>query len=139
MKRILAKDFDAAANQVWRELLPLIPGELKSHFDKIQIRIEDFPSRDVLDDLKGTELAEYPEELCGRHVGVPLTEQSLVFPALFPAIVYLFRDALVDLAEYDGSKEGLARLKEEIAITLLHEIGHFFGLSEEDLHRLDFD
>ncbi len=139
MKRVSPQEFDAIANQVWRDLLPLISDDLKSHFDKIQIRIENFPSRDVLDDLKGTELAEHPDELCGLHVGVPLTEQSVMAPDLLPTLVYLFRNALIEFSECDGTPAGRARLREEIAITLLHEIGHFFGLSEEDLHRLGFD
>lgn len=139
MKRISATEFDALANQVWRELLPLIPDELKTQFDKVQIRIEDVPTAQVLEELKGTEIADFPEELCGLHIGVPLPEQSVIFPVLFPAVVYLFRKALIELSEYDGTSSGRDRLREEIAITLLHEIGHFFGLSEEDLHRLNFD
>jgi predicted Zn-dependent protease with MMP-like domain len=53
---------------------------------------------------------------------------------MFQDRVYLFRKALLEEAGHDE-----LRLKEEIAITLLHEVGHFFGLEEEDLERLGFD
>jgi predicted Zn-dependent protease with MMP-like domain len=80
-----------------------------------------------------------PLEICGMNVGVPITEDSLLDPALFPTQVYIFREALLAQVDYDGSPEAVDELREEIAITLLHEIGHFFGLDEEDLARLGFD
>ncbi|MBX3039518.1 MAG: metallopeptidase family protein [Bdellovibrionaceae bacterium] len=132
-------DFDALVHEIWASLLELIPEDLKSHFHKIQILIEDEPPPEVLADLAGTELAEYPEELCGLHVGVPLPEELITSPDLFPTRVYLFRKALVAMCEYDGTVEALDLLKEEIAVTLLHEVGHFFGLDEEDLERLGYD
>lgn len=138
MHTLSPQEFDRLALKVWQELLPLIPAELKSHFDKIQILIDDEPSTEVLAELKDTDLADDPDLLCGLHLGVPITEQSATFPALFPARVFLFRWALQDLVEFDGTREAHLRLREEVAVTLLHEIGHFFGLEEADLERLDF-
>lgn len=137
MNYLSEREFDKLATEVWRNLLPLIPQELAIHFDKIQILVEDAPSPELLADLD-EELAEDPEAICGLNVGIPLTEQSLTFPSPFPSQVYLFRRAIQDLADYDGSRASERRLREEIAVTLLHEIGHFFGLSEADLERLNF-
>jgi predicted Zn-dependent protease with MMP-like domain len=134
-----ADRFDKIASEVWRGILRIVPAELQPHFTRIQIRIEDEPPPEVLEELEGTELAEYPDELCGLYLGTPVTEWRASDPALFPDRVYLFRHALVGLAEFDGSRAGLFRLREEIAITFLHEIGHFFGLEENDLERLGFD
>ncbi|NJL23793.1 MAG: metallopeptidase family protein [Calothrix sp. SM1_5_4] len=92
----------------------------------------------MLEELGGTEFEEEPETLCGLHLGVPLPEASMIEPPLYPVRVYLFRMALLDMVDYDGSDEALADLREEIAITLLHEIGHYFGLGEDDLDRLGF-
>ena len=131
--------FDRMTEEVWRGLLPAIDPELRAHFDKIRIVIEDFPSKTVRRELEGTELADHPEELCGLHMGPALPDTSATEPPLFPTRVYLFRTALLNLAGYDATPEGEARLREEIAVTLLHEIGHFFGLEEEDLERLGFD
>lgn len=132
-------EFDQLALEVWRELWPLVPPELAEHIQKVQILIEDSPSSILLEDLKGSGLDEAPEELCGLHVGVPLIDESVVFPHPFPARVYLFRKALIELALDDEDRPFLETLREEIAITLLHEIGHFFGLEEEDLERLGYD
>lgn len=132
-------EFDATALKVWKQLLPLIPEDLRRYFDRIAILIEDEPTPEILSDLVGTGLGDDPTTLCGLHVGVPLPDESLTMPSLFPARVYLFRNALLDLVDYDGSTAALEELREEIAITLLHEIGHFFGLEEVDLERLGFD
>lgn len=136
---ILRKKFDLVAADVWAKLQHVIPDEFKEHFSRLQIVIEDEPGPEVLEDLKGSELAEYPEELCGLYTGIPLPQTSLMEPSLFPGRVYLFRKALMEESGYDGSRPSSARLREEIAITLLHEIGHFFGLEEDDLERLGFD
>ncbi|HRO67657.1 MAG TPA: metallopeptidase family protein [Pseudobdellovibrionaceae bacterium] len=134
-------DFDALTNRIWTELLELIPEDLKSHFHKIQILIADEPSPEVLAELADSDpdLAAHPEELCGLHMGVPLPDELVTSPTLFPTRVYLFRKALIDMCGYDGTPETLDLLEEEIAITLLHEVGHFFGLDEEDLERLGYD
>lgn len=134
-----AAEFDSLVDRVWDTLLKLIPEDLKSHFHKIQILIEDEPPAEVLDELKGTDLADHPEELCGLHMGVPLPDELITSPDLFPTRVYLFRRALLEMCDYDGTPETRALLEEEIAVTLLHEVGHFFGLGEEDLERLGYD
>ncbi|MBX2986590.1 MAG: metallopeptidase family protein [Bdellovibrionaceae bacterium] len=136
---LTAREFDHLSQDVWNSLLPLIPEELKAHFQKIHILIEDVATEELLAELGQDDVSEDPLSLCGLYVGVPLTESSVTFPSLLPDRVYLFRQALLDLADYDGGASSRRRLREEIAVTLLHEIGHFFGLSEEDLERLGYD
>jgi predicted Zn-dependent protease with MMP-like domain len=131
------RQFDTIANQVWKKLQPLISPELRHHFEKIRFLIEDRPSPELAAELDPDQ-QEAQDELCGLYVGVPLPEASFTQPDLFPGRVYLFRTALMDFAEYDGTPAGTRRLREEIAITLLHEIGHFFGLDEGDLERLGY-
>jgi len=130
--------FDTVANQVWEKLQPIIAPELRNHFDKIMFLIEDRPSPDLVAELDSDQ-QEAKDDLCGLFVGLPLPESSLSQPDLIPGRVYLFRLALLDYAEFDGTPAGVRRLREEIAITLLHEIGHFFGLDEDDLERLGFE
>lgn len=135
-------EFDKLTRDVWVRLLPIIPRELQSHFDRIQILIEDEPTPEFVKEVKASgdgDLVDDPEELCGFFIGVPMPESSVTSPDIFPARVYLFRKALLDLADFDGTPAALADLREEIAVTLLHEIGHFFGLDEDDLERLGFD
>lgn len=131
--------FDKIAADVWQKLLPIVPAELKAHFPKIQFVIENEPSEEVLHEIGDLLEGGDASSLCGLHIGVPLREESVISPQLLPTRVYLFRHAILDLAEYDGSAESLQDVRDEIAITLLHEVGHFFGLEEDDLERLGFD
>ncbi|MBX3022478.1 MAG: metallopeptidase family protein [Bdellovibrionales bacterium] len=130
--------FDQIVSDVWQRLEKIIPPDLLPHLANILFVIENEPTPDILREIADTELADDPLSICGLHVGVPLTETTVSAPPLIPTHVYLFRMALLDMVDYDGSEESIAELKEEIAITLLHEIGHYFGLSEEDLDRLGF-
>ena len=129
--------FEVLADRVWVQLLAVIPPEFKIHFGKIQMIIEDRATAEQIHEL-GFSPDTDPLEICGMNVGVPITDESLLEPALYPTRIFLFREALLDQADYDGSPEAIEDLREEIAITILHEIGHFFGLDEEDLDRLGF-
>lgn len=131
--------FDEIAAEVWNDLKTIIPAEFRSHIDLIQFFIEDEPGADLLSDLP-EDLAADPESLCGLHVGTPITLASITSPDPQPTRVFLFRYALVDLIDPDlPMSEQEEGLREEIAITLLHEIGHYFGLEEDDLTRLGYD
>ena len=82
------------------------------------------------------------DELCGLHDGVALTERSVEDHGVLPTQLRLFRGPILRMAGYDveGSGVGQRReLRRQIHITLLHEIGHHFGLDEEDLRRLGYD
>ena len=78
------------------------------------------------------------EDLCGLHTGTPLTERGATFDLDFPDRLMLFRGPIMDQAGFpdDGGTED--DLRREIHITLLHELGHHFGLGEEDLERLGY-
>lgn len=133
------QEFDQLAFDVWQKVLPLVPDELRAHFPKIQFLIENEPSPEIIAEIGDLLEGDDPSGLCGLHVGVPLIQASVIDPPLMPTRVYLFRDAILNLAEYDGSAKSIEDVRDEIAITLLHEVGHFFGLEEEDLERLGFD
>lgn len=133
----LLADFDRIAGEVWDELKKIIPPEFEPTIAQIRFIVLDEPPQELLDDLP-EELAEFPEELCGLHVGTPITKNSIILPDPMPARVYLFRWALMDQIEPDD-EDPEGTLREEIAVTLLHEVGHYFGLEEEDLERLGYD
>jgi predicted Zn-dependent protease with MMP-like domain len=84
-----------------------------------------------------------PDELCGLHTGVAFTERSVTSSGDLPSEIRLFREGI--LAEAGGWEEPGEdvdavedSIYEEIRITLLHEIGHQFGLDEDDLERLGY-
>lgn len=86
------------------------------------------------------------EDLCGMHTGVALTERSVTHSGELPDVIQIFRRGILDAAggwtecrdENGEEYGGVARIEREIRITILHEIGHHFGLSESDLERLGY-
>lgn len=125
----LYPQFDAIALAVWHEVMALIPAELQNQLKSIQFLIQDEISEELMQGL-AEDYHDHPEELCGLYQ-TPLPEDGI------PAQVYLFRYALLDLLDPTGIEPEVV-LRQEIAITLLHEVGHHFGLSEDDLERLGY-
>lgn len=102
--------------------LEAIPGGFRRFFENLIIEIEDRPDAATCDDLQ----LDDPRELLGLYRGTPLTDRSVESPDL-PDRVTLYQRNIE--AECDTEDE----LADEIRTTLLHEIGHFFGLDEQDL------
>lgn len=70
-------------------------------------------------------------ELLGLYEGVPLTERTADHWGM-PDVIHVYRDALLDFCT---SEEDLV---EQVRITVVHEVGHFFGMDEDDLERLGY-
>ena len=112
-----------AFERVVQEVLAELPQDLRKALDTVQIVVQESPRSDDLD-RSGME----PNgDLYGIFDGVSLPEKSAVNPDPFPDRVVLFRRALLE----DFPRK--AELKREIRITLIHELGHFFGMDEDDL------
>ena len=110
-------------------VLEALPPRLQALLEEAPLIVEDRPSVKLLQ-----ELGLCPDDLlCGLHSGTPLTERSVEHLDELPETIHLFREGILELA---GDWEQLHR---EIRITLLHEIGHHFGLDEDDLAELGYD
>jgi predicted Zn-dependent protease with MMP-like domain len=134
----LLEHFDEIAIEVWNEVIEITPPEFLDQVRKLEFLILDEPTPDMIRDLP-EDLAAYPEEICGLHVGTPITEELITHPSIEPTKIYLFRLAILGLLEEDEIEDLEAALREEIAVTLIHEIGHYFGLYEDDMERLGYD
>ena len=92
------------------------------------IRVEDFPTDEVLDELG----LDSPFDLLGLFQGVSLDQRSVMDPAGLPNMVYLYRRPILDYwAEHE---ETLGHL---VTHVLVHEIGHHFGLSDADMEHIE--
>jgi predicted Zn-dependent protease with MMP-like domain len=114
--------------RIVEQAIARIPPELAGYLDNVLITVQPSPPPDLL-----AEMGYAPDEmLFGLFTGVPLNERSLLDPPLYPATIYLFQEPLEGL--------GLSReeLIEEIEITVVHEVAHFFGFDEEDLNELGY-
>ena len=107
------------------EALALVPGEFRPHLEGVAVVIEDWAPDALLDDLGVPE----DETLYGLYSGRALTEGAPGVGELPPRII-LYRGPLLE----DCADE--TELREEIVTTVIHEIAHHFGISEERLGEL---
>ena len=114
-----------------------LPDHVAAVLDEIPLIVEDEPSAELLESMGMAGGAD----LCGLHEGVPITERSVEDTGMMPSQMMLFRGPIVRLAGYRrvaGQPINRGELQRQIRITLLHEIGHHFGLDEDDLDRLGY-
>ena len=95
----------------------------------IAIIIEDEPSREVMADVG----IEPPDTLLGLYQGTPLTERQWGFGNALPDKITLFQEPIEDASADDDDDDVVVAIGE----TLIHEIGHYFGLSEEEIEAIE--
>jgi len=119
-----AAEFEALAAASWRAL----PDMFRRSVGRIVIRIEEWPGEAALAELG----LDSPYDLLGLFRGIGMAHASVTYPAVEPNMVFLFRRPILDYwAEHE---ETLGNL---ITHVLVHEIGHHFGLSDEDMARIE--
>ncbi|MEK6703387.1 MAG: metallopeptidase family protein [Planctomycetota bacterium] len=133
------------------EAIENLPPALAKLLDEVPVIVLDTPTPDMLKSL-GIDAADTQaiDELCGLHTGTSITDESVERPAL-TSDIHLFRQGILSLAggweppqdpgasEPDTDDGPDAHVYDEIMVTLLHEIGHQFGLDEDDLEQLGYD
>ncbi|MDX1682605.1 MAG: metallopeptidase family protein [Phycisphaeraceae bacterium] len=107
-----------------------LPEAIHRRLEEVPVIVEDLPSREHLADLGEPMPAQ---SLMGLHHGVPLTERGELAEPLLPDRIMIFREPIWRAAGGDGPE-----LRRQVRITLLHEIGHHFGLDEDDLEELGY-
>jgi predicted Zn-dependent protease with MMP-like domain len=117
-------EFETIADAAYKRL----PQRFRALTKELLIRIEDFPTDEVLDSLD----IESPFDLLGLYSGVDLARKSVMDVSSLPDMVFLYRRPILDYwAEHE---ETLGRI---IAHVLIHEIGHHFGLSDADMEHIE--
>jgi predicted Zn-dependent protease with MMP-like domain len=118
------KEFD----RIVKKAIHRIPEELRQHLDNVLITVRKSASQEMLEEM------EVPagEELLGFFSGIPLVDQSVTDPPLYSDTIFIFQDPL------QGMCETVEELEEEIELTVVHEIAHYFGISEERLEELGY-
>jgi len=109
------------------EALETIPAEFRDALTNIAIVIEDAPSRDQLEEVG----IEPPDTLLGLYEGTPITERSWAHGNALPDKITLFQVPIEESSEDD------ADVVVAVGETLIHEIGHYFGLSEEEIEVIE--
>jgi predicted Zn-dependent protease with MMP-like domain len=109
------------------EALASLPRRFRKAMSNIAIIVEDEPSRDLLDEME----IEPPDTLFGLYSGTPLTERGWAHGNALPDRIQLFQ------GPHEREAEDEDDLVASIAETLIHEIGHYFGLSEEEIEDIE--
>jgi predicted Zn-dependent protease with MMP-like domain len=117
-------DIEALARAAWAEM----PAGFSALAGDVLIRIEDFASDEVLAEME----IEDPFELTGLYTGVDLTRQSIADPTPHQPMVFLYRRPLLD----EWVERADVSLADLVFHVLVHEIGHHFGLSDEQMDAL---
>jgi predicted Zn-dependent protease with MMP-like domain len=117
-------DFETLARAAWED----IPAALRAMAGDVVFRIEDFAEDAVLDDFG----IEDPFELTGLYAGVDLTRQSISDPLPNTPMVFLYRRPILD----EWIARGDVTLQDLVAHVLIHEIGHHFGLDDDQIDAI---
>jgi predicted Zn-dependent protease with MMP-like domain len=117
--------FERLAADAWNAL----PADFRAVCGDIVIRIEDFATDEVLDSVE----VDDPFELMGLYQGVSLDRKSTSDIPKEPDMVFLYRRALLDYWAESGEES----LGDIVTHVLVHEIGHHFGFSDDDMERIE--
>ncbi len=117
-------EFERLAAEAWER----IPQEFRDLCGDVVIRVVDFPDSDVMRQME----LESPYDILGLFEGIGLAHGMGDFTGRMPNMVTLYRKPI--LAYWQAYDETLEDL---VAHVLIHEIGHHFGLSDEDMEALE--
>jgi len=119
-----AEQFERAARRVLEQL----PTEFREPLKDIVLKVEEFATPDQLESVGLRD----PWELSGLYEGRAIPDQTIWASGDMPPVIWLFRQPL--LREMDETGVGFEELVRHVVI---HEAGHHFGLSDEDMHALE--
>ncbi len=115
--------------QLVAEVIEELPERLRNKVRNLGILVEEEPAEDLL-----LELGHDPNEhLLGLYVGTPLPERAFGEEPYLPDQILIFRKPLKRICK------NRQELREQIRITVIHELAHYFGFDEEHLEKLGLD
>jgi predicted Zn-dependent protease with MMP-like domain len=114
--------------EIAAEALASLPEKFLAQIKNVAIRVEEFADEETLREMG----IDSPFDLTGLYHGVPLIHQSVSDVRATPEMIYLYRQPI--LAEWCETDEDLTRLVRHV---LIHEIGHHFGYSDEELEAIN--
>lgn len=106
-----------------------LPAQFRKMTGHVLIRVDDFPDQETLDALE----IEDPFDLTGLYHGVDLTHRSVLDPETQPSMVLLYRRPILD----EWAARGDVSLEDLVSHVLVHEIGHHFGLSDDQIEAIE--
>jgi predicted Zn-dependent protease with MMP-like domain len=117
----------AAFERLVVEAITLIPKRFRREMKNLALVVEDEPSLELLEEME----IEPPDSLFGLYQGTPLPERSWAFGNALPDRITLFQRPIEEECEDEDEVRAV------IGETLIHEVGHYFGLSEEEIEEIE--
>jgi predicted Zn-dependent protease with MMP-like domain len=118
----------ALLERLGEEAIRRLPAPFRDHLTDVVLRVEEFADEEVLADFG----MEDPFELTGLYSGRPLGEQSSMISGELPPMIHLYRRPLLD----EWIETGVS-LEDLITHVIVHEVGHHFGFSDEEMHAIE--
>lgn len=119
----------AAFERLVADALREIPEPFRSRLENVAIIAEEYPEPELLENL-GMSPAD---TLLGYYEGIPLTERGDWYNLTPPDRIILYRRPILAICETPEE------IREEVRRTVLHEVAHFYGISDEELERMGLD
>jgi predicted Zn-dependent protease with MMP-like domain len=113
--------------QLVSEAIRTIPARFRDQLRNLAVIVEDEPAEALLDEME----IEPPDTLFGLYQGTPLTQRAWDYGNTLPDRIVLYQGPIEDAS--DGDDDVVVTIGE----TLIHEVGHYFGLSEEELEEIE--
>jgi predicted Zn-dependent protease with MMP-like domain len=111
-----------------RDAFATIPERLARHTDGVVIRVDEFPDEETCREMD----LESPFDILGLYRGVSIDHKSVTDPGALPDMIFLYRRPILDY--WVETREPLYDIVRHV---LIHEIGHHFGFSDAEMHRIE--
>ena len=123
MKSVTRERFESLVE----EAVKAVPGRFRRHLKNLAIVVEDAPDAALLRDMD----IEPPDTLFGLYQGTPLTSRGWDFGNALPDRITIFQQPIEAGSENDDD------IIASVAETLIHEVGHYFGMSEDQIEAIE--
>jgi predicted Zn-dependent protease with MMP-like domain len=125
MVRLSRKRFETLVAEALRG----VPLELARALDNIEVVVDDWPTDEQLAEVE----LEPDELLFGLYQGTPLPQRSPMLPYTLPDVITIFQGPLEEACETEDA------IREEVRLTVIHEVAHYFGMDEDKIAELGYD
>lgn len=105
-----------------------LPEQFRVWLADVLLRVEDFPDDDVMAEME----LESPFDILGLYQGRPVGEKSVDLSGALPDMIFLYRRPILEAWADSGDS-----LEAVVTHVLVHEVGHHFGLSDDDMERIE--
>lgn len=117
------KEFEKLVTEAISEL----PAYFREKMENITIQIADFPDQNTLQRLGRSS----PYSVLGLYQGVPVTKRGIHYGNVMPDRIFIYRKPILRKNRYNPD------IKREIKRVVVHEVGHYFGLSDQELYSIE--